>query len=355
MKTIRMIILTVASLLILIALYIFGVKPFDRFCREACYQCIIRPLVQDRSVLIPKSGTFSLGLYRPELPYQFTTLYAIQESLSVPFSIISYYQAWGDGSEHRFNPAVGRNLRKGGFVPMITWEPWIVAFNGYSAGDNPDSSLTIINSGVFDEYIKQYARSIVRFGKPVFIRPGHEMSNAWYPWSMQHGNSPESYRAFWRHVVTIFREQGARNAAFVWNPYTPGDTVCYPGNEWVDWVGLDIFNFGTLAENGGWMDFYTITKILYDAIRGYGKPVIIAEVGCADAGGNKTIWFRDMFHYLAVKNFPLVKALVLFDTPHATTPGGLPVDLGISSSGALTVIAKTDLSTLNINHHTKKE
>lgn len=323
-----MLIIAVAGALL--AVYAFGVRQLDLLGRRLFFEYIVKNTAVDDDPL-RESGECLLGLYRPELPYEFSRAMAVEESLEVDLKIISFYQAWGDGDEHSFNIEVYTNLYKGGYIPMITWEPWLVAFDQF-AGKQPDSSLDIIASGAVDKYIREWARNATRFGKPFFIRPGHEMSNAWYTWSLAHGNTPEMFKAFWRHVHTIFREEGARNAAFVWNPFVPGDTVYYPGDEYVDWIGLDIFNFGSLAENGRWTDFYTVTKILYDAVKRYEKPVILAEVGCVQAGGNKPNWYRDMFHSLAVGNFPLVKAVVLFDTPKGKTPTGLIADLGVSSN-----------------------
>jgi|WetSurMetagenome_2_1015567.scaffolds.fasta_scaffold00317_12 hypothetical protein len=319
----------ITALAALILLYHFGVKPFEKAGLALYHRLVVRNLVHDKADVLDKDGFF-LGLYRPELPYQFDRLYAVEDSLGVRVSVVSYYQAWGDGDEYSFKNDVNRSLARGGFVPLITWEPWVNAFPRYK-NRRVDSSLALIASGEFDGYIRQWARDAVLFGKPFFVRPGHEMSNAWYSWSGAHGNSPALFKKFWRHVYGIFREEGARNAAFVWCPYASSDTVYYPGNDCVDWIGLDVFNFGSLSQDGMWMDFYTVTKLLYDAVKRYGKPVVVAEAGCAASGGNKNDWYRNLFHDLALGNFPLIKGLVLFDTPHGNTPAGLSVDLGFSS------------------------
>lgn len=333
MKSIRQALLLLLGALVILAGYRFGVKPLEAWGFETYYQKIIRSRVESGSTLSDKP--FSLGLYRPELPYQFSRLYEIQENLGAQISIVSYYQAWGEGEEYAFKTLVNRNLSKGGFTPLITWEPWVSAFPLYK-NISVDSSLAIITSGAFDGYIREWARQAVRFGKPFFLRPGHEMSNPWYAWSLQHGNSPEAFKAFWRHVYRIFKDEGANNAVFVWNPYTPADTVFFPGADCVDWIGLDVFNFGTLSQDGYWMDFYTVTKLLYDAVKPYGKPVLVAEAGSAANGGSKRDWYRDLFHSIAAGNFPLIRGLVLFDTPQGVTPTGIPVDLGFSTDSTIT-------------------
>jgi hypothetical protein len=283
-------------------------------------------------------------MYRPEFPYAPGMLFETADRIGAPMRVVSFYQAWGDRDEHGFPLNACRDLAAGRLVPLITWEPWLSAFEQWR-GQSVDSSLSIIAGGALDAYIAGYARDVARARAPLFVRTGHEMSNPWYSWSTSHGNSPQVYRAFFRHVREVFVREGARNAAFVWCPYQPSDTACYPGDDVVDWIGLDIFNYGTLAEDGTWMDFYIITKLLYDAVKGYGKPVLICEVGCVPNGGDRPGWYRDMFHYLGAGNFPLVKGVVLFDAHQATTPTGLPADLGFTSDTTVySVLNKAEIA-----------
>jgi len=352
-KSLRFAFMVTGGALTMILFYLFVTKSLDVAGREVWFKHVTRNLVRNQSH-IKNSDHFYLGLYRPELPLSFDKLYEIEDSLGAAVSIVSFYQAWGSAHENRFPLDICRTLDKGGFIPMITWEPWVVAFDGY-ANRAPDSSLALITTGTFDSYIRQYARDIVLFKKPLLIRPGHEMSNGWYAWSTAHKNSPEMFKQFWIHVHTIFMEEGAHNASFVWNPYQVADTVAYPGDRYVDWVGLDIFNFGNYAVDGTWLDFYTITKLFYDHIKRYDKPIILAEVGTVSSGGNKAQWYRDMFHVLAKNNFPLVKAAVLFDTPNSQTPTGMKVDLGMSTEpDVYSIINKHELvDSLKIEHVSK--
>ncbi len=220
---------------LLLFIYAFGIKPMEQLGLEAYHRLVVRNLVEDKQGLVPKES-FLLGIYRPELPYQFNQLYTIQERLGTRISIVSYYQAWGEGEEYDFRQEVNKNLSKGGFTPLITWEPWVAAFPGYK-DRRVDSSLVLLASGAFDGYIRSWARQAVIYGKPFYLRPGHEMSNAWYSWSAQYGNTPEIYKNFWRHVHRIFEEEGARNVAFVWNTLHPArhcllSRRCVCGLDW---------------------------------------------------------------------------------------------------------------------------
>jgi hypothetical protein len=300
----------------------------EPLAREAWFQSVTRALATDARALAPPEGAMWLGATRPELPQSVYGLNELEGLLGRSLAIASFYQAWGDGPAHAFPTGVLRSLRTGGYLPMVTWEPWLSAFTRWQ-GRNPPGSLRLIASGALDAYIEHWARDAVRYGHPLLLRVGHEATNPWYGWAPSYGNSAEDFRAFWSHVHRIFREQGARNVLFVWTPYGLGDHEWFPGPEQVDWIGLDIFNFGMLSEQALWLDFHTLTKLAYDAYRDLGPPLLIAEVATASVGGSKAVWLSEMFRSLAQRQFPKIRALVLFDHPNAQTNGGIPVDWSV--------------------------
>lgn len=330
----------VLYLLVVVILYIVILRFIEPGAEKLFYQIVTKNLVHDKKQILDMQQKLTLGIYRPELPYHFDKVYEIQDSLGVKLKVISFYKAWGDEDSQQLELEVLRNISRGGFVPLITWEPWIVAFDEFK-GKNVDSSLTHIIDGKFDYYIRDWARKITRFGKPLFLRLAHEMTNPWYSWSHHHGNTPAMFKAMWKHVFTIFESEGAQNAAFVWSPYTPKDSLYYPGSEYVDWIALDIFNYGSLSESGLWMDFTPLTKLYYDQYKTFEKPIMIAEVGCSSYGGNKNQWYKNMFHSFAVNNFPLIKLLVLFDNPAGKTPTGFDVDWSMSADSVVYEIIKS--------------
>lgn len=308
-----------------IAVYVPLRRVAEPALREAWFCTVTRALTDDARGLAPPAGKMWLGATRPELPQSLYGIYELESKLGRQLALASFYQAWGDGPTHAFPDNVLRGLRKGGYLPMVTWEPWLSAFARYR-GQSPPSSLRLIASGALDAYIRGWARGAVRYGHPFLLRPGHEPTNPWYAWAPEHGNSAADYIAFWSRVHRIFREEGARNVLFVWTPYGLQDHAWFPGATRVDWIGFDLFNYGGLSEQGTWLDFYTLAKLSYDAYRGLGRPMLISEVATTSAGGNKSDWIRDMFHSLSTRNFPEIRALVLFDHPNGRTNAGLPVD-----------------------------
>jgi hypothetical protein len=104
-----------------------------------------------------------------------------------------------------------------------------------------------------------------KWGKPAFIRFAHEMNGSWYPWAEwsdknrnqrrdpdeDTGFYASDYRQAYRNMASLFRKY-APNVALVWCPnsgllggarrdvFTPW----YPGDDVVDWVGLDVYERG---------------------------------------------------------------------------------------------------------------
>lgn len=328
MNTSKFIGKTILYVCFIVLVFVLFVERIETGLKIIHHEFVTKNFAEDASVFIP--GNLIYGIHRPELPYHFGMTYHIEEELDMKFSIISYYQAWGGKDEHKFSTEIAKNLVRGGYIPMITWEPWLSAFEEY-LGKEPDSATFIIASGKFDHFVREYARACVRFGKKMFLRPFHEMTNPWYSWACRYGNTPESFIKAWRHVYRIFQEEGARNVMFVWNPFMYSDTLFYPGDDYVDWIGLNIFNYGTAVPGGIWLDFRTVTRHFYDRVSQFNKPIIIGEAGSLDAGGNKKEWYSDMLRSLKIGEFPLIKAIVFFDTPVSRTPQGNPADLGFSN------------------------
>ena len=85
--------------------------------------------------------------------------------------------------------------------------------------------LARVAAGAADDELRALAR-VARASAPqeVWLRWGHEMDlPGLYPWST---GDPERYRAAYRRVVAVFREEGADNVRFVWSP--AGETGACP-------------------------------------------------------------------------------------------------------------------------------
>lgn len=320
----------VAGLALIAFAYFSAAPPMHRWFAEQYYQRVERRLVSDRRNLIPARQTRLFGMYRPELPNDFVRFREVGQLLAVRPTIVSYYQAWGDGPGHHFDATSAERTLRQGLTPMITWEPWLNAFKSRGGSAAP-FGLSDILQGRFDSYITDFARATVRAKGPLFLRPFHEIGNPLYPWSTSAGNSPDKVAAAWRHVVSIFRREGAINVAFVWTPFRPEDIAAWPGDEWVDWIGLDLFNYGGLLNGGIWQGFESLLSDHLKPFNDLRHPVMLAEVGCSGVGGDCVGWWPAAMGTLTQPVYSNVAALVVFDHPYYVHDGKTVVDWGFST------------------------
>lgn len=188
-----------------------------------------------------------------------------------------------------------------GAIPVLTWNPW-----DYTKGvDQPTYSLRRIIRGRFDPYIRRFARQARAWGRPLFLRFAAEMNGDWLPWSEGvNGNRRGQYVKAWRHVHRIFTSVGAPNVAWVWSPNViyAGSTPLarlYPGDRYVDWLGIDGYNWGTVRPSTTWRSFRQVFRPTLTSLRRLSrKPIMLAEVGSTELGGNKARWITYFFRGL---------------------------------------------------------
>ncbi len=204
-----------------------------------------------------------------------------------------------------------QNMKTKECIPDITWQPW--------SGTVPDSTYSLQNiiDGTFDTYLTKWANDAKSFGYPIFLRFAHEMNGNWYPWSGYlngQASGPSRFISAWRHVYNIFKTAGATNVTFVWNvnvTSVPGDSWndienYYPGDDYVDWIGIDGYNWGAVTDTSGtttWQDFdsifYSVCSSL--SLAHPRKPIMIGEFASAEDGGSKASWVTNAFDALKAK------------------------------------------------------
>lgn len=221
--------------------------------------------------------------------------------------IVNMFKSWP------IPPFAGQQLgaiARRGAVPLVTWQP---AESG--ARDASDTfPLPQIAAGYYDDYLRASAQAAAEWGGPILVRFAPEMNGDFYPWGLgANGNSPSEFIEAWRRVVTVFREAGADNVEWVWAPNNGPlghFRSLYPGNQWVDWLGLSAFNHGG---SWGWESFSTTVRAAYrDLVRLSSKPIILAETGSGEAGGSKSRWITQAFRR-QLPRFSHIRALVWFD------------------------------------------
>lgn len=208
--------------------------------------------------------------------------------------------------------------------------------------DGSRISWASIARGDHDARIVAQARAVRSLGVPVALSFQHE------PEFADEYGSPADYRAAWRHYVDVFRAQGARDVLWTWivtptvfldNPPTADDDVLYPGDDVVDWIGLDAYNWNGCMANGQntWRPMARIAERFRAFGAAHGKPLMLAEWGSVEDPadpGRKAAWIRESMS--TVMAWPEMKAILYFDH-HGNCPWW--VDSSPQSLKAFTEIA----------------
>jgi len=276
-----------------------------------------------------------------------------------------------------------------GAIMLIAWLPFDCTG---TVGNVAAVGLPDILNGNWDSYIMQWATDIGALGYPVMVRWGHEMNIPTYSWAGQHAfgsngktdysnsaalaaqgctltncygdpnlaDGPERYIAAYRHVHDLTAPR-APNIIWVWNASSRNWPLAtdqawnsynnyYPGDAYVDWIGLDMYNFGPKSGNGfswTWASFdYMFADALNDlAQRHPTKLQMIPEIASVeDPYGDpnrKANWICDAYRS-AMYNYPLLRMVswqneVIWDGAYSPTgnPGNVTgggADFTVNSS-----------------------
>ncbi len=209
----------------------------------------------------------------------------------------------GDGERNlsNFEALVGKKLDI-----VADFEGWDTEFPSYlktSVGQagktllifwEPDFGYDLINNGSKDKYIKQFVAEAKAYKYPVIMVPFAEMNLNEEAWGYgQNRNSAASFKKAWIRIHNLFA--GVKNVKFglAFNNVSIPDSKdneyadYYPGSAYVDYVGVDGFDFGDPH-----LTFGQIFDEPMKELAQFNKPIYIFSMG-AISGPGKAAWITD--------------------------------------------------------------
>lgn len=286
-------------------------------------------------------GQALLGAYYGNQGWNIDQVRAMEAWQGKRHAVINLFTDWCNRSKTLDNlfklqlPAIWAN----GSVPLISWEPYLC-----SATATPDNVEVAAARGDHDAYLNAWANRLKAFvsgpdgslGTPddrrVYLRLAHEMNGNWYPWGAAVGaNSAADYVLMWQRVRGIFWQKGldARTVQWIWavNNEDVGSTRAedyYPGDAYVDWIGIDGYNWGASQSWSAWRTPEQTFGPMISRLRAItSRPLALTETASTSAQPGvvdvaaKSQWITQLFAYSTA---PLtnVRMLVWFNQDKET-------------------------------------
>lgn len=305
-------------------------------------------------VVMPNEGQVNFGV---QLDWSHDSIDSYSKRLGRTPKIFGHYVQYPLSSSdlESVNSEV-KSAGQHGAMYMLTLEPW--------------PGLHSVNSSNLRELTK-HLKSWNSQGVPIVVRFAHEMNGSWYPWAQQ----PTNYISTFRKVASAVHQ--APLSTMLWSPNDGGGypvaggpyeakpntddfrildtnkdgklsmfddpyTPYYPGDSYVDWVGLSLYHFGSSypwGENeiptpnkfkqkltGTYktteLDETPVPNFYALFADGHNKPFVLSETGAlynssrADGASNfdiKSEWWQQLFDPTLAVQFPRLKMMLWFE------------------------------------------
>lgn len=206
-----------------------------------------------------------------------------------------------------------------GYVPLLFLQPNF----GAAAGDDRAVARRVA-AGRYDDRLDAWGAALARWAirsgsepdRRAYLNLAPEFNGDWVPWGIPtERTTPEDYVGMWRRIRDRVMRTGLRSdhVQWIWTANNSSSGAvdierCYPGDSYVDWVGVTGYNW----VNWGWSTPEELYEPIYRRLRALtDKPLAIAEFGAsADcAGGHcpdrKDAWIADVYDYVVANDVRL--------------------------------------------------
>ncbi len=241
------------------------------------------------------SEALAWGIFQPDY-HAADSIKSIEEKINYEFDFLLWYtefQKEYDASKVRtfLDKAYSDNK-----IVEMTLQPLLYHEEG--------NDIFRVLNGYYDDFLDAFSKDFADFEHPVIFRLANEMNGDWCEYSAYRMSlDTELYREMYRYVYSFFKKNNADNVIWVWNPNGKSfpdfnwnaEEMYYPGDGYVDVLGLTLYNTGNFYPGENWTGFSDLYTDLYnESLDKYDMPFMITEFSCARAGGDKEEWTKEM-------------------------------------------------------------
>lgn len=192
---------------------------------------------------------------------------------------------------------------------LVTLEPWTWSRSERNTAQYLRAGIA---KGEYDQNMRDICAVIGELKSPVTLRWAHEMDDesGQFIWA---GWQPDDYIAAYRRMITICREE-APGINVMWSPLgDEGMEAYYPGDDYVDIVGITVFGLQQWDQNkfGHDRTYAEVMEPRYHRAAAFGKPVVVAELGYSGSEAYVTAWENAV--RVARPDLPNLVGVVYFD------------------------------------------
>ena len=221
-----------------------------------------------------------------------------KEGANKKLEVVHFFQPFSaeGGKSKSLYPSVDKiNLIVSkGYTPMITLENHYVKVNKSQRQPN----LYSIIEGHFDYLFSEWAKRIKQVNGIVLLKILHEFNGDWYPWCIANNDkNAELYIKAYHRIWNIFNDQKVTNVKFIWCPNSMSSPQAnwnfimkaYPGDNYVDYVALDVYNGAGEKGTPIWRSFRKEAIENYFQMTEYlaHKPLLICETSSRERKDNE--------------------------------------------------------------------
>lgn len=218
------------------------------------------------------------------------------EKAGEAFNLISFRSSWTNAAAP-FPMNDMQLIRDKGAIPYIQWQ--------LDADSVTEQEIyEAIRSGNYNSYLKRCAAFFRNYKNPVFLSFSVKAKEG-------AGGSPDGFVKSWQYLYTFFNNLGVSNITWVWCPSSAKDEASYPGEKFVDWIGVQCLNYGECATSKDRYAFSELYTPYRNAFGKYKKPIMITGLGSAK-GPVQAEWFTAAFAGIRDK-FSEVRAVLIYD------------------------------------------
>lgn len=257
-------------------------------------------------------------------------------------AVWTYFGQWWSQSL-RFPEGQVRLVWGAGKVPFIRLNPFPSQPGDEQVGTGISPgpfTLQDIAGGAYDRQLRAWADAARDTQIPILVEFGTEVNN-YFPWSGRNNggakttdygdpawpDGPERFRDAYRHIVAVFRAEGASNVtwffhadtAYYWKPEAWNALKWYyPGDDDIDWLALSLYA-APIKPDGSVTSFDEKLQTFhepgyvgsYTEIADLGtKPLALTEVGFNNVPDlhRRSVWVEDAAASMRAQRYPRLAA-----------------------------------------------